>query len=122
MSNHGGVRKGAGRPKGSKVAEPTKGVRVPLGAEHAVKSLIKCYKQHNEASLRNLTSMAETAALELGQDSAFLLAFALTNQRAAINSVTLIDNFKTANAHLLSPTDELIDSMEDNEDWVGFDD
>jgi hypothetical protein len=38
---HGGTRQGAGRPK----SEPTKMVRVPLGAEGLVKDLIKAYKE-----------------------------------------------------------------------------
>jgi hypothetical protein len=43
MSNsnkHGGVRDGAGRPK----SEPTKMMRIPIGAELLVKHLISVYK------------------------------------------------------------------------------
>ncbi|XAG79184.1 hypothetical protein MRN14_11845 [bacterium 19NY03SH02] len=39
-STRGGSRPGAGRPKG----EPTKMMRVPLGAEDLVKSLIELHK------------------------------------------------------------------------------
>ncbi|MCU8094248.1 hypothetical protein L5M18_22340 [Shewanella sp. SM20] len=42
--NHGGLRKGAGRPKGTKTAEPDKMVRVPLGCLDDVKALISRYK------------------------------------------------------------------------------
>lgn len=40
MSNHGGFRLGSGRPS----AEPTKQVRVPLGAEQLVKDILKLYR------------------------------------------------------------------------------
>ncbi|MEL4274920.1 hypothetical protein AAEH77_00105 [Shewanella xiamenensis] len=39
-SGRGGARPGAGRPKG----EPTKMMRIPLGAEDLVKSLLEVYK------------------------------------------------------------------------------
>lgn len=42
--NHGGLRKGAGRPKGTKTAEPDKMVRVPLGCLDEVRELIARYK------------------------------------------------------------------------------
>jgi hypothetical protein len=42
--NRGGARKGAGRPKGSISAEPTKMVRVPVGCEDLVKAVIELYK------------------------------------------------------------------------------
>lgn len=41
--NHGGFRKGAGRPKGA-TTEPTHMVRVPLGCLDDVKQLIARYK------------------------------------------------------------------------------
>lgn len=45
-NKHGGSRKGAGRPKGSATAEPTKMVRVPVGCLDDVKALISNYKAH----------------------------------------------------------------------------
>lgn len=42
--NHGGKRVGAGRPK----SEPTKMVRVPVGAESIVKELIASYKTDSD--------------------------------------------------------------------------
>ncbi|MFV7669705.1 hypothetical protein ACNPK5_19765 [Shewanella algae] len=39
-----------GRPFGSVVAEPTKQVRVPLGAEQLVKSVIELYKTKGGAA------------------------------------------------------------------------
>lgn len=44
----GGARKGAGRPKGSTTSEPTKMMRIPIGAEQLVKHLINVYKNHPE--------------------------------------------------------------------------
>ncbi len=40
----GGARKGAGRPKGSGTAEPTKMVRVPVGCLDDVRALIDRYR------------------------------------------------------------------------------
>ncbi|GAB1110730.1 MAG: hypothetical protein SwBeaMacB_13770 [Shewanella algae] len=40
----GGARKGAGRPKGSGTAEPTKMVRVPVGCLDDVRALIEKYR------------------------------------------------------------------------------
>lgn len=44
MSNRGGVRLGAGRPK----SEETKLVRVPVGAESLVREAIHAYKLHDD--------------------------------------------------------------------------
>lgn len=44
MSNqHGGFREGAGRPR----TEPTKMMRIPLGAEQIVRHLISVYKNYD---------------------------------------------------------------------------
>ena len=44
------VKRGRGRPVGSFVAEQSKQVRVPLGAEQLVKSLIDLYKAKGGAA------------------------------------------------------------------------
>jgi hypothetical protein len=99
--NHGGHRKGAGRPKGSTTAEPTKMVRVPLGAEFAVKGLLSLYRQHNESSLSDLIAISDVAAMNLDVSPSQMLAFALLNGRCSVNSDTLASCFGSANAHLL---------------------
>lgn len=43
-------KRGRGRPVGSVVAEPSKQIRVPLGAEQLVKSLIDFYKSKGGAA------------------------------------------------------------------------
>ncbi len=116
-AKRGGARVGAGRKK----SEETKMKRIPLGAEDAINALLKLYRSHNEYSLGEITRMSNMAAMELGTDSALVLAFALTNGRAAINHQTLADCYKAANAHLLPVDTQEIASIEENEDWVGFD-
>ena len=117
VSKRGGSRIGAGRKK----SEDTKMKRIPIGAESAVNALLKLYRLHNDASLRELNSISNRAAMELCTDSALVLAFALTNGRATINHKTLADCYKTANTHLLSNDIQDVARLEENEDWVGFD-
>ncbi len=52
MSNRGGVRVGAGRPK----SEQTKLVRVPVGAESLVKHLISVYKNYDSDDISWIVS------------------------------------------------------------------
>lgn len=101
--NHGGAREGAGRPK----KEQTKMMRVPLGAEFAVKGLLALYRDHNLVSIKEITLIADEAAIELDVSPALMLSFALINGRSTINTQTLISCFKQMNAHILPNEVEL---------------
>lgn len=73
--SRGGVRPGAGRPK----SEPTKMMRVPVGAEQLVKHLICVYKNLSEDDINDILRRAsrfpelesEAVLLQLGDFAQF---------------------------------------------------
>lgn len=61
LSNRGGQREGAGRPKGSgKYKEPTKAIRVPEGSIKFIKDYLEHYPELTEVPIRqsNITKLA----------------------------------------------------------------
>ena len=94
----GGVRLGAGRPK----SEPTKMVRVPLGAEPIVKSFLVEYKNLSADDVEffnECSSRASIRLVELGFDTSIptLTLLQILNPQVAGHARLLVRFFESIN-------------------------
>lgn len=100
MSNHGGVRKGAGRPK----SEPTKLMRAPVAAEPLVKHLIDVYKNYTQDDINDILDRA--ARFPELESFAVLLQLA---DHSFIHTRRLLTHYRSRDGYVLEllPSGEL---------------